>query len=114
MMGHMTDYLYFSHMSTMCSTVPMYKLVLSFMLDDSSVKAKYPPKDPRELPEDTKEVCSFVSFYYLHFYVLVSVSPSLAGSHQGNLGKIRKGNTMRSHHTNLISVLVVEVARASY
>jgi hypothetical protein len=86
----------------------MYKSVFSFVLNDSHIPTKDPPELPREPPEDTKEVQPLVSFYYLHSYIILSVPPSLAGSHQGNLGKICPNNTMRSFHTNLINVLEVD------
>ena len=61
MKGLMTPPVHFNCSSTMCSTIPEYNFVFSFVLDDSYVPAEDPAHVPRDLLEDTKGVQSLVS-----------------------------------------------------
>ena len=59
--------------------IPTLKSEFSNVLDDSYVE----PKDPYEDP-----LAELYLSYYLHYYIILSAPPSLAGSHQVKLGKI--------------------------
>jgi hypothetical protein len=54
MMVCVTPFLHFNHMSAVCSTIPMYNSVFSFVSDDSFVRTKDSPKDPIRKSEDTR------------------------------------------------------------
>jgi hypothetical protein len=45
MKGLVTPFLLSSHASTVCSTIPLYESVFSFVPVDSSVRTKDPPRD---------------------------------------------------------------------
>jgi len=81
---------------------------------DSCVRTKDPLRGIRRTTRRYLNDHHFVSYHYLHSYVILSVPPSLTGSHQGNLHKIHPGNTRSNLHTNLSSVIEVKAARASH
>ena len=114
MKGLMTPFLLFNGAGIVCSTIPLYDLVFSFLLDDSLVHTKDPSRGSERSTGRYLSNLHSVSHYYLRSHVILSVPPSLAGSHQGNLGKIHTGNKMRSNHTILFSVHKAEAARAKH
>jgi hypothetical protein len=57
-----TPPLLFSHASTVCSMIPSYKLVFSFVLDNSFMRTKDSPKDSIHTSEDMEDPDPSVSY----------------------------------------------------
>jgi hypothetical protein len=62
MKGLVTPSLQFNHVSTMCSTIPTYKLEFLFVFDDSLVRTKDSSEDPKDTSEDTEDPDPSISY----------------------------------------------------